>query len=574
MRSIRALRNVRGRYPAISLGNLTATATYNVIGAYPEGPFVDELPSTFTASSYLLNDFQVSVVSSAGGNVTIVPDAVPSGMFYSGGTNTCSFQFYGWNYGSQPATGTHVITLNCSDGFGNNEQKVLTIIKRDVWPKAAVRYVMPRVQGTSAGLVENGVTKASVTGTVTLDLKIGAIFAVDMSGSDLTVQWYKNGVTWGSPQAGNLTKAWNTALEENRAYAITVEILSADDPLPSYRPIPGLFLVSGASAPTPPYDVPVVDLLLRQIVDTQISHNASAGIDYVNFSGTRPRRTDDHPYTYQTAQRAIDADDQVAMKTHTNWFLEGLTHHRTTWFDNYTPAWVKDPAGVPYVGVVFPRIANYTEDAIAIDRRHPWYDGPRNDNNVSPYSTFYPLPDGGWMGIQIDGRMFRVKTDGTVVTVAGNCIAASTTAVPYDARATPPNESSVPFATVQSNQITKVGDWSGYSPGYFNQTNDLHVVPGSNFFSWYVADAENHRIALVTFSETTNFTGAVITTYKDLTGYAADAKPVRPRRVDAHRPVRRGHREGRRHSRDPDDPPHRRRADVDDRHQRHHPDGL
>jgi hypothetical protein len=48
------------------------------------------------------------------------------------------------------------------------------------------------------------------------------------------------------------------------------------------------------------------------------------------------------------------------------------------------------------------------------------YDGGRNDNIVSPYSTYIADPEGtGWIGIDLGGRLFRVEQNGTVTTIAG-----------------------------------------------------------------------------------------------------------------------------------------------------------
>lgn len=525
---------------------LSATVTHFDQGAN-EG--VQNLPATVTADSEFTNILVVTGSSTAGGDVTVsfpsgLPDNVTTGVWT---TSAQYIQFSGWTFpsptvypnyvGTHPSEGTYNITCRLQDTHGNATNKNLILVKREVWPKAIIKLHGARKQGTTWDWVQNGANSENVTGTVTLEIMCADItYKVEEALTDCTVQWYKNGVAWGSPQAGNATKSWDTTTEANKPFVIEIKVISAGGAVPglemqnlsAYRNIPSLFRVGNGSAPAAPYDVPANDLWLRQIVDTQISYNASAGVDYVEYTGTHVRRTDTHPYPHAAAQKAVDAGDQTAMKTATNWVIESLNHHRNTWFDNVIPVWYRDSNEIPYVGGFFPRIDVNTEGSVGTDRKQPWFDGKRGDNCISSYSTFAGIPgQRGWLGMQIDGRVYHLKETGEVVTVAGWSTPASSTSTFWEARqlGNKGEDSRTISNFWTANGATNKGDWSGYVATRFDSPNDLAF-----HYDWpttkivYVADTERHRIAQITFSDT-SFSGAVITTYKDLSGYAADAEP-------------------------------------------------
>ena len=148
----------------------------------------------------------------------------------------------------------------------------------------------------------------------------------------------------------------------------------------------------------------------------------------------------------------------------------------------------------------FPEVTASDDTSIAGVMARPMIDGPRNDNSVSPYTTYADDPSGFFMGISLDGRMFTLARNGTITTVAGRQW--NRNVVPYSV-----NDPRVTEAD-RETQINMIGTFQGglafYGP------DDLAVDP-RNSKIWYVADTGNDLIRRVDFTVTppaiTNYAG-------------------------------------------------------------------
>jgi hypothetical protein len=170
----------------------------------------------------------------------------------------------------------------------------------------------------------------------------------------------------------------------------------------------------------------------------------------------------------------------------------------------------RSKTGHIFLDVSDPEVAANSDDSLAGVLARPMIDGPRNDNGVSPYSTYVPNPvDRGYVGIDLGGRIFKVNMDGSVATIAGR--QTKRDVVPYsiwDPRVTE--------ADRRAWQINEIGTFQNGTE--FNEPTDLAYDPrNSNIL--YIADGGNNRIAKVDFS----VTPPSITTYAGAPGVAGTA---------------------------------------------------
>lgn len=136
------------------------------------------------------------------------------------------------------------------------------------------------------------------------------------------------------------------------------------------------------------------------------------------------------------------------------------------------------------------------------EQRKGHFDGPQDDVSLSSFSVFTPNLDGpGFYGISMDGRLFLLNMDGSIQTLAG--WVANRNQIPFHYL-----DDTIPMSTVESQQ-TLIGDFD--TQFYF--PTDLAIDP-TNHSHIFVADMNNHRIALVDLSQTP----PVISTYAGVTG--------------------------------------------------------
>lgn len=161
---------------------------------------------------------------------------------------------------------------------------------------------------------------------------------------------------------------------------------------------------------------------------------------------------------------------------------------------------VRSATGHLFVEINSPEVASNADDSLAGVLARPMIDGPRNDNGVSPYSSYEAHPTArAFRGIDLAGRLFQVNFDGSVKTLAGRQIKRDV--VPYsvfDPRVTEKDRRAL--------QVTVVGNFNGVE---WNQPNGFATDPRNENII-YVADTENHRVSKTVLSanpETTTCAG-------------------------------------------------------------------
>ena len=136
------------------------------------------------------------------------------------------------------------------------------------------------------------------------------------------------------------------------------------------------------------------------------------------------------------------------------------------------------------------------------EQRKSYFDGPQNDVGLSSYAVFTANLDGpGFYGISMDGRLFLLNMDGSIQSIAGWISRREQTPLHY-------LDGSIPMSAIQAQQ-TLLGTFD--APFYF--PTDVAIDP-NNHAHIFVADMNNHRIALVDLSKSP----PVISTYAGVVG--------------------------------------------------------
>lgn len=138
------------------------------------------------------------------------------------------------------------------------------------------------------------------------------------------------------------------------------------------------------------------------------------------------------------------------------------------------------------------------------EQRKGHFDGAQDDVGVSSFATLTANLDGpGFYGISMEGRLFLLNMDGSVKTLAGWVTNRSVTPFHY-------LDNSIPMSSVH-NQQTLIGNFDAQ----FYFPTDLAIDP-KNHAHIFVADMNNHRIALVDLSQSP----PAISTYAGVSGHS------------------------------------------------------
>jgi hypothetical protein len=202
---------------------------------------------------------------------------------------------------------------------------------------------------------------------------------------------------------------------------------------------------------------------------------------------TLPHPTKTVPYVAPVAPTAASLNLPDAGLASIGFIAEPVTQANVS-LESTSLRIVRDKPGHLYFEPYFVEKTNSADPSLPGVLAEPLMDGPRNDNQVSPYSTYVPDPVGrGFVGVDLGGRVFRLDMDGSVVTLVGRQVKRDV--VPYSV-----TDPRVTEADRRAWQINMIGDFHGTE---FHQPNDLAFDPRSNGKILYVADTENHRIARV-----------------------------------------------------------------------------
>jgi hypothetical protein len=202
--------------------------------------------------------------------------------------------------------------------------------------------------------------------------------------------------------------------------------------------------------------------------------------DWVMYPGSQPHATV-HPYNYQFVPPA----GGVAP---TGYYSEPL-QMQLGGEGETSPSYYALKNGSIVTEGFFLEHNDFDQVSYPYVARQGLYDGGEDDSITSPYATYVPDLDGpGFIGISIDGRLFKLNMDGSTQTMAGWLERRDVT--PFYFR-----DTSIPMSTVESQKETLLGIFDTY----FLDPLDLAIDP-QNHNHIYVADNLNNRIALVDLS--------------------------------------------------------------------------
>lgn len=227
--------------------------------------------------------------------------------------------------------------------------------------------------------------------------------------------------------------------------------------------------------------------------------------DFITYPGYHPHPVS-HPFPYQFIAPA------GGTKTSSLWG-EPLLHPTSNTGETHPAYWqlqngsiVADPLFSNLLGCDDLRRPKWSFDVAGPfqEQRKGHFDGAQDDVSSSSFATFTANPDGpGFYGISMDGRLFLLNVDGSIHTLAGWVTNRNVTPFHY-------LDNSIPMSLVQSQQA-QIGNFDAQ----FYFPTDLAIDP-NNHAHIFVADMNNHRIALVDLSQSP----PAISTYAGITGHA------------------------------------------------------
>jgi hypothetical protein len=369
-------------------------------------------------------------------------------------------------------------------------------------------YAVPQINGKTMSLYVTSAastTVPGVSGTVPLSIIFEPIGGGQQTPSGISLLYTVDDIAVGQP----LSSPPYTYHLDTTAYTDGEHVLSvlyvAQPAWPSgcqfgRHEFPIVITNHGVS--TGPQYLPIDTRPTNAIVSSKT--NSSPAFDKVFYPGFRPHSVA-QPYHYAFVSGAGGVDPNPAMPI---FFVEPLNHVGSDFAEgnpDFYQVLSQDSAnGAVVLGNFYEESSANIENAYDYVQNQDHWDGPRNDNSISPYSNCVPNLDGpGFYCISLEGRLYEVNMDGSIKTIAGLV----TTGLPvyYSGK----NEN--PPSAGQ----TYVGSFS--SNIFFQAPVDLTIDPRpGQHTTFYVADTKNHRIAKVDTSGST----PVISTYAGVPGTA------------------------------------------------------
>src|SRR4029077_10375151 len=211
----------------------------------------------------------------------------------------------------------------------------------------------------------------------------------------------------------NFSWTWNTTTAPEGKHVLSV--LYVNEPPPG-KPCLALngreytVVVENSGTPiTGPQVVP-----LPSAWNNLIGNKVPPRADYVTYMGSRVHATS-HPYTYQF----IPPAGGVQQSSETGWYAEPLVGNGAGEGEG-TPSFYVLKNGSVVTESLYQEHSDYDDTSYPYVAAQNNFDGLRDDNNVSAYSALVPYLDGpGFLGISIDGRLFKMNMDGSIQTLAG-----------------------------------------------------------------------------------------------------------------------------------------------------------
>jgi hypothetical protein len=299
--------------------------------------------------------------------------------------------------------------------------------------------------------------------------------------SSALMEWLIDGASLGSGYLTGppFTWTWDTTQVADGTHAIGARWIDSTGPLDAYhlQTRPAIVIVNNMAVNNGEQRVPVTGLGYNVRIDPQMP-------DFVNYPGA-PQSNIVRPYPTQF----IPPSKSPALRDASQWYREATTGGRY-WEYMSAPQFQATLLGGVFVQGYLAQAAITLEGVYSSVIHHNNMDGGRNDNMIDPYSNAIGGPDGYWYGVDVAGRVWQLKHDGTVTTIAGPKRNRAT--LPYDY-----NDLSITEQQLAA-KYTIVGTISGF--GDFSGANDLCFDPrNSNIL--YVAKTLDHIIIKIDLSQ-------------------------------------------------------------------------
>ncbi len=390
-------------------------------------------------------------------------------------------------------------------------------------------YAVPNIYHLAAGNEETGPTWVTVNGIVPLDVVFKQMYG---RGTEVTFNGSLQYILYVSPNeksefspykrvspmlTGNFAFAWDTTQYADGTYVLGVKYIDGENLSLMRNRLVQVVIDNSPGAVSGEQQIPVVGFYYDDdSEDTNIP-------DWVTFKGARdPSRI--HPYVGLDGKKIISpsvnsstelvSTEFVAYSS--QWFVESLLHTNTFLYEDI-PGFAKTRDGHLVSEGFYAQVSATVEGALPIHDDMAFWSGSRGQSTISPYSTFIPIPGEatGWYGIDITGRMFLLTNQGHVTTIAGYDTRYQDHLVPFDRR-----DKTIPMKVRRDGQAELIGNFDVF----FKKSTDLTVDP-LNAKIIYVADAGNHRIAKVDFSNISGEIGLsqpnpTVTTFAGIPGGA------------------------------------------------------
>jgi|GEM_PF-2042617 len=382
-----------------------------------------------------------------------------------------------------------------AQSFNNLRNRLTAQVVGDIAPTAPAGGFSPYIGGNSTIYTYPVITKGSGS-TYTFTLRAQNIYQAPEAVNGITILYMVDGAPV-SPRISSApyTFTWDSSGTADGPHIVGFVITEGTN-VNKYKPEGSILTVDNiAGVNTGPQLLPALGSAYLE------ARPRTTLADWISYSGGYTRQHNPgntYPYRYSPPVHSLGIDPTSVIPSN-KWFVEPITSVETDLHDQ-VPSIYRSKAGHLGVGYLLDQIGSDVKTSKDMLLTNDNIDGPRNNNNVSPYTTYAPNPEGpGWIGIDIAGRIFKINTDGSVVTIAGR--KTKRDVVPYYTR-----DSSVSEAERQALQVEYIGNFEGGIK--FDGPADLAFDP-RNPKILYVADTYNARIAKVDFSSAT----PQITTY-------------------------------------------------------------
>ena len=198
--------------------------------------------------------------------------------------------------------------------------------------------------------------------------------------------------------------------------------------------------------------------------------------DWVAIPAGRPLQATSN-YMPVIAPPAHSLADPNTMKNTRNWIVEPIAQLSSGLYQG-TPSWYLDGEGWPYIDMFYPHTQPELEPAMQRSWLNDFYDGPRNNNAVNPYSTLaFSKFNKNLYGLGVQGDFWEMKPDGTKKTLYGPR---------GESSAIPPKDSRAFYNTEIGVDANGVHDEFDCCIDFAQSL----TVAGD----WYIADMEHGRI--------------------------------------------------------------------------------